>query len=125
LLVGLVVTTAPAFGDDSTLEAEARSLVSQYLVAVAHGDTATIRTLIAGELLKSRDALLDNPDYSAQLIQAHQERTLSVTGARIVGPDQVEVDLLVEESAESQFGIHLLVAKNGNTDGNLRIVSEY
>lgn len=117
--------SAAAAVDNTSLEAEARNLVSQYLIAVAHGDTATIRTLIGGELLESRDLLLDNPDYSAQLIKAHQNRTLSVIDASVVGPDQVEVNLRVEESGESQFDIHLLVSKTSDTNDELRIVSEY
>lgn len=125
LLVALALTTLPAAGDDATLEAEARNLVSQYLIAIANGDTETIRTLIGGELLKSRSMLLDNPDYSAQLIEAHQDRTLSVTDANVVGPEQVEVDLRVKESGETRFDIHLLVAKTGGTSDELRIVSEY
>ena len=124
-LLIVTLSSTSAIADDAALEAEAHDLVSRYLVAVAHGDTSAIKTLIGGELLETRRGLLDNPDYSAELIRTHQSRRLSITGVRVLGPDQAEVDLRIEESSDSQFSVQLLVARSTNGEGELRIVSEY
>ncbi len=125
LLLVLSLTSTSAIGDDASLEAEAHDLVSRYLVAIAHGDISTIKTLIGGELLETRRELLDNPDYSAELIRAHQGKNVSITGVKVLGPDQIEVDLRIEESSDSQFGVHLLVARTTGSDDELRIIAEY
>ena len=76
-------------------------------------------------MLRSRGALLDNPDYGAELLKFHQGRSLSIPGARILGPGRVEVDLVLEQSTESSYSFQLLVAANEGDTGGPRIVSEY
>ena len=61
---------------DSQIEAE--NVIKIYHLATTQGDTATIRSLLGGDLLKKRSTLLDNPTYPQHLISVYGGSTIEI-----------------------------------------------
>ena len=106
------------------LEENAQKLVSQYLDALARGDTELLLDVIGGDLLKSRRALLENPSYPGYLIEAYTDTSVSVAGTRQLTANSVEVDVVIEKAVDEQFRLTFLVKADKDKPETLRIVSE-
>jgi len=57
---------------------EAESAVKSYHLALTQGDSTTIKSLLAGDLLKKRMRLLDNPTYPEHLINIYNGSTIEI-----------------------------------------------
>jgi len=122
--MALMSTTALSFAGDYDMETRARNLVSRYFDALTEGDTKSVQTLIGGELLLGRQALLENPEYSNYLIKNYRNSTVSVMNSRQVDSNLVEVGVSIHKSPDEQLELQLLVKSMDETGENLLIVSE-
>jgi len=78
LCLAVVAAFSTAVFSQSGREA-AETLMTQYFQALQEGDTARLKSLLAGDLLDSRARLLSNPQYADQLRRLYSGAQFSVT----------------------------------------------
>ena len=74
---------------------EAATVMDSYFLALASGDSASLRTLLGGDLLVKRERLLDNPAYSGHLKNTYQGVDFNVLKYENNGPDSLTVEALI------------------------------
>ena len=121
IMTFLYSTTAKA---DYNLEEKAENLVSQYLVALIQGDTELLLGSIGGDFLESRRILLQNPDYPTYLTEVYTGASASVTGSRQLSANSVEVDAVIEKTADEKIDLIFLVEVVKEKEKKLLIVAE-
>lgn len=124
-----VILFKPVIGWSDTLptaeQLEAEAVVLNYFDALYRGDTVTITTLLAGELLEKRESLLSNPHYAAQLQDLYRDAQFEVVGYDTLDEDAVAIDARISlneqevirsrfiliKDASGQFLVHQEVSK--------------
>lgn len=125
LLLSLFSVHAPASQPEDAMAAEA--VLTRYFDALTHGDTATLRSLMAGDLLEKRLRLLNNPTYPAYLIDTYQNARFLVDRIEPHEPHSIVIDvsILVDQVTISQR--RFLLRKeplSSNGDATYRIYGE-
>jgi hypothetical protein len=84
-----------ADADASDPLAQAERVVSAYLGALVQGDLETIRQLLGGSFLRKKEMLLNNPDYSARLVELYSGASYEITRleGEVDGRSAVDVHL--------------------------------
>ena len=67
-------------------ESEEEAVLTHYFDALGQGDVLTLRSLMAGELLKKRSRLLDNPTYPAFLVNTYGNARFQIDAVKSIGP---------------------------------------
>jgi hypothetical protein len=105
---------------------EASSIMNQYFGALVNGDVITLKTLLGGDLLKTRRSLLDNPEYPGFLSTTYMNATLKVLNLDTSKPDTVVIDALItfkhDDSIRNQYVLRKSPPQGGGS--TYRIVSE-
>jgi hypothetical protein len=76
----------------STDEVAAVNVVTNYLQATMVGDVLTIQQYLAPELVKKRQALLNNPSYPQQLSAAYANASYEITDSRALEAEKIQID---------------------------------
>jgi hypothetical protein len=74
---------------------EAVTVMDSYFRALANGDSASLETLLGGDLLVKRRGLLGNPAYSDHLRNFYQGADFKVLEYESSSPESVSVDALI------------------------------
>jgi len=78
-------------GSQTVSEQNAKQTVTRYLEAQRQGDTATMKSLIAGDLRKDKAPLLSNPSYPAYLSETFAHVDVAIDWAKALGPGKALV----------------------------------
>jgi len=68
---------------DTPLVNAAEKVLGNYFNALKNGDLSAIRNVLGPELLRRREGLLSNPDYSNKLMEIHKDVKYTMTGHRL------------------------------------------
>ncbi len=121
----------PAFAQNAQPPAsgnnvETTSVMDQYFGALTNGDTATLKMLLGGDLLKKRSSLLNNPEYSGYLSATYLNATFKILSYDTTDPDIVRIDTLItfnqDESIRKQYTLTKSPSRGGVA--TYRITSE-
>ncbi len=106
---------------------EAKAVVDRYFDAHKQGDTATIQSLLDGDLLTEQKALLNNPSYPSHLINMYQTAIFEITSLETFDDASISVDTKIiindEESMQATFLLHRAEREN-TTSHQLYIFAE-
>lgn len=120
LLIALV-----AFGQTSVeQEPEAKAVLTHYFDALAQGDTARLRSLMGGELLKKRASLLDNPTYPAHLISVYSDARIQFTRFAPRNADSIIVDVTITLSNGERLTKQFVLKEEQGDMGTRLLVHE-
>lgn len=99
LLVLLVLvlpwSIANVMASEDAAEIEAKGMLLRYLDALSQGDTRTLESLMAGDLLESRTRLLANPLWPAYLGSTFGDAEYSVERIERAGRDGFAIDVAI------------------------------
>jgi hypothetical protein len=73
-------------------ESDAAAVLTRYFDALTQGDVLTLRSLMAGELLKKRSRLLDNPTYPAFLINTYGNARFQIDTVKSIGQSALTIN---------------------------------
>ena len=105
-------------------DAEATSVAMAYGGALKTGDVGLLGSLFGSELLASRQALLEMPEYADELRQTYERATITVIGIRKDGSKgTASVKLQVQYAGGLPMYRELTIA-DPDGSGNHRIISE-
>jgi len=68
---------------ETHLTSAAEEVLGNYFNALKNGDLSAIRSLLGPQLLKRREGLLSNPEYSKKLMEIHENVKYTMTGHRL------------------------------------------
>lgn len=109
----------------ASINTEAEQVMNQYFTALASGDTASLKTLLGGDLLKKRSLLIDNPTYPAFLTKTYMNASFSILGYTNTGPGTVAVDAVIRFSQNESISKQYVLERSDSADAMpYRIVSE-
>ncbi len=97
--------------------------VSTYLTALTQGDTAAIASLIGGQFLDERQALLNNPTYPAMLRKLYGQAKFSILGSARADANRVHVDARIVLSPDEKIEKRFYLANDSST-GRYLIIDE-
>lgn len=104
-------------------DAEASTMAMAYGSALKTGDVRMLGSLFGSELLASRQALLEMPEYADELRQTYESATITVIGIRQDGRGAALVKLQVQYAGGLPMYRELTIA-DPDGSGNHRIISE-
>lgn len=103
-------------------ELEAKGVLLRYFDALSQGDTITLRSLMAGNLLESRRLLLGNPLWPGYLGSEFGSAEFSVERTQATGPDEVSIDTRIV-FAEDDYVVRRFVLRR--QDGSAAVPSPF
>lgn len=121
LLLPLTYVQAERPVDTHQVSAAAKVLGS-YFNALKNGDLGTIRGLLGPELIKRREGLLSNPEYSNKLMEIHKGVEYTITGHRLNKNNTLAVFVDVSEN-NARVRKYQFTMENIDQKG-LRIINE-
>ncbi len=133
LLISLMAPLClhPAFAQDAQTpatgsNAETASVMNQYFGALVNGDTGTLKTLLAGDLLEKRSSLLDNPEYSGFLSATYMNASFKILNYDTSDPNIVRIDALITLDQDETIQKQYTLTKSTSASGvaTYRIISE-
>jgi len=107
-VISTPVVAGPGAGTDQLAAIET---VKSYLNALVSGDTSLIRSYLAPQVIKERQALLDNPDYPQTLQNAYRNASIEVLGAGTADSGDVWVDVKIILTGSDAIHSRFVVAK--------------
>ena len=115
IVLSLPLSSAALAQSWSQAELEAKGVLHHYLDALKQGDTHTLRSLMAGDLLDSRSMLLENPLWPGYLGSAFGNAQFSVQDMETSGPNEVRIDVLIQYGADD-FSLRRFVLRRDDPD---------
>lgn len=109
-------------------EHAAKQTVLRYLEAQRQGDTHTMRSLIAGDLLEKKSTSLSNPTYPAYLSKTLRDAKFSIGRTEQLGPASISVQAFTTYRPGDTITKHYVLqpkSENGMESGALLIHEEY
>lgn len=86
LLLGLQVAA-------SAVPPQAEVVVARYINALANGDTAGLRSVLGGNLLRKRQRLLGNPAYAQELRKTYAGTRHEILRTKVLAEDRLQLDV--------------------------------
>lgn len=123
-LLLLTMTTAQGVDNptDVSMQRAAETVLVNYFKALKDGDLTTVQGSLGPALLKRREGILSNPEYSAKLVEIHKNTTYTITGYRLNNNNTLAVFVNVERS-NAATSKYLFTMQNIDRAG-LRIILE-
>lgn len=115
-------------GAQAVSEDDAKQTILRYLEAQRQGDTHTMRSLIAGDLLEKKRTSLSNPTYPAYLSKTLAEAQFSIGRTEQIGPASILVQASTTYRPGDTIGKHYVLqpkSEDGMESGALLIHDEY
>lgn len=105
---------------------EAATIMNQYFLALANGDSASLEMLLGGRLLEKRKKLLSNPAYSGHLKNIYQDAGFTILNYQNNRPGSVTVEVLITfaEGETVRKNYQLERTETNSQPSRLVIVSE-
>ncbi len=99
---------------------EAKAVVDRYFDAHKQGDTATIQSLLDGDLLTEQKALLNNPSYPQHLVEMYMDASYEVTSLKLSddGYLAVAADIRLNDEESTQITYLLRRVERDDTAAN-------
>jgi len=88
---------------------QARSVVEAYLGALVQGDLASIRQLLGGRFLRKKEQLLNDPEYSARLVELYSGTSYEITRIGGTVDGRITVDVRLDMGTDSTLGTRFIV----------------
>jgi hypothetical protein len=82
-------------------ESEAEAVLIHYFDALSQGDVFTLRSLMAGDLLKKRSLLLNNPTYPAFLISTFGNVRFRIDNVELSSSTSVIIDASIIDTQDN------------------------
>ncbi len=123
LLLALLPVLHFAVAEPNYMDAQARGVVSQYFAALSQGDTASIQQLIGGELLSTRQVLLNNPTYPEFLSNFYKDAAFTITDSNELKSGEISVSATIRLEGDEQMDMTFFLSRSERSDG-LVIVRE-
>ena len=115
-------------GSQTVSEQNAKQTVTRYLEAQRQGDTATMKSLIAGDLRKDKAPLLSNPSYPAYLSETFAHVDVAIDWAKALSPGKALVQASMTYRPGDTVRRHYVLyerAEEGAATSTLLIHEEY
>jgi len=88
---------------------QARSVVEAYLGALVQGDLASIRQLLGGTFLRKKEQLLNDPEYSARLVELYSGASYEITRIGGEADGRITVDVRLDMGSSGALGTRFIV----------------
>jgi hypothetical protein len=99
---------------------EAEALLDDYFTALKTGDLGLLQSSLGGSLRTKREGLLQNPDYSFELLQSYSDAEFVIVGYDLLGSGSIEA--IIEIVVDNERVRHRLLLAPIAANGGLRIV---
>ena len=90
-------------------ESDAETVLMKYFDALSQGDVMTLRSLMAGELLAKRAALLSNPTYPSFLAGTYGTARFQIDSVKTVNTSTIEIDASIIFDQDNNSPRHYLL----------------